>query len=126
MTARTFNKDNAAGRTRRRNRSRPSQKFQPEHQWLLAEICFKLGLNAILLIVSGISIFRLIPYQQVQQAKLDEISMQVEETAERVKQLRSDFSRSFDPSQSKKIMEELSPRHNPQQRRIILTTPQAN
>ncbi|MFN9172941.1 MAG: hypothetical protein ACK58N_00055, partial [Synechocystis sp.] len=66
----------------------------------------------------------LIPYQQIQSEKLDEISMQVEETQQRVKQLRSDFNRSFDPGQSRKIMEELSPRQNPNQRRIILTPAQ--
>ena len=123
MTAQTI-KSQASRRSRQRNRPRPSQKFQPEHQWLLAEIFFKLGLNAVLVMVSGVAIFRLIPYQQLQQQQLDEITMQVEETQQRVKQLRSDFNRSFDPSQSRKIMEELSPRHNPNQRRIILTQPQ--
>ncbi|MFM1843261.1 MAG: hypothetical protein RLZZ490_2003 [Cyanobacteriota bacterium] len=123
MTAQTL-KSRPARRSRQRNRPRPSQTFQPEHQWLLAEIFFKLGLNAVLALVSGIAVFRLIPYQQLQQQKLDEITMQVEETEQRVKQLRKDFNRSFDPSQSRKIMEELSPRHNPNQRRIILTPPQ--
>jgi hypothetical protein len=121
MTAQTVK--NRAPR-RSRQRQRPSQSFQPEHQWLLAEIFFKLGLNAVLVLVSGVAVFRLIPYQQLQQQKLDEITMQVEETEQRVKQLRLDFNRSFDPSQSRKIMEELSPRQNPNQRRIILTKPQ--
>jgi hypothetical protein len=123
MTAQTL-KSRPARRSRQRNRPRPSQKFQPEHQWLMSEICFKLGLNAVLLLVSGVAVFRLIPYQQIQSEKLDEISMQVEETQQRVKQLRSDFNRSFDPGQSRKIMEELSPRQNPNQRRIILTPAQ--
>ena len=122
MTAQQFNATNVR-RSRPRSRKRPEQNFQPEHQWLLWEILFKLGLNGIFVIVSIMAIVRLLPYQQTQQAKLNQIEMQVQETEERVKQLRSDFNRSFDPSQSRKIMEELSPRHNPHQRKIILTEP---
>jgi hypothetical protein len=122
MTAQTI-KHRASRRSRQRNRPRPSQKFKPEHQWLVAEIFFKLGLNSILVLVSCFALFRLIPYQKVQLQKLEEITMQVEETEQRVQQLRKDFGRSFDPSQSRKIMEELSPRQNPNQRRIILTEP---
>ncbi|MBE9204348.1 hypothetical protein IQ218_14015 [Synechocystis salina LEGE 06099] len=124
MTAQTFKSSNSR-RPRSRSRKRPEQKFQPEHKWLVWEILFKLGLNGVFVVVSIMAIARLLPHQQSQQAKLNEIQMQVKETEARVKQLRSDFHRSFDPSQSRKIMEELSPRHNPQQRKIILTEPKA-
>lgn len=125
MTAQNFSPSNVR-RSRQRNRKRPEQNFQPEHQWLMWEILFKLGLNSIFVIVSVVAVMRLLPYQQTQEAKLEEIQMQVQETEERVKQLRTDFNRSFDPSQSRKIMEELSPRHDPQQRTIILTQPETN
>ena len=124
MTAQTF-KPSSARRPRAKRRKRPEQKFQPEHKWLVWEILFKLGLNGVFVVVSIMAIARLLPHQQAQQAKLNEIQMQVQETEARVDQLRSDFHRNFDPSQSRKIMEELSPRHDPQQRKIILTEPKA-
>ncbi|MEY2984434.1 MAG: hypothetical protein RLZZ568_1051 [Cyanobacteriota bacterium] len=122
MTAQPL-KNRVSRRTRRRNHDRSPQKLKPEHQWLLAETFFKLGLNSVLVLISFVALFRLIPYQSTQQQKLAEISMQVEETEQRVQQLRKDFNRSFDPSQSRRIMEELSPRQNPNQRRVILTQP---
>jgi cell division protein FtsB len=124
MTAQTFKSSNAR-RPRSKSRKRPEQKFQPEHKWLVWEILFKLGLNGVFVVVSIMAIARLLPHQQAQQAKLNEIQMQVEETEARVEQLRNDFQRSFDPGQSRKIMEELSPRHDPNQRKIILTEPKA-
>lgn len=108
---------------RRHQRSRTNVALPPEHRWLVWEIMFKLGLNSVLVVGSVVSLVRLIPHQQVQQAKLQDVQMQVRETEMRVQDLRQDFSRNFDPTQSRKLMEEISPRQDPQQRQVILTEP---
>ena len=106
-----------------RRRSRPRTSFKPEHQWVVAEILLKLGLNSVLLVAAIAALLRLWPYHQIQQAKLEQVKMQVQETEQRVAELRSDFNRSFDPRQSRKIMEEQTPRIGANQRRLILMAP---
>ena len=122
MTAQLSN-SKTDSRSRRRQRSRPSQQLQPEHQWLVWEIIFKLSLNTILGIGALVTLFRLIPFQHLQQSKLQEIQFQVKETETRVQQQRQEFQRSFDPRQSRRIMQEVSPRLDPNQRQIFLTPP---
>lgn len=127
MTARSFASTDSAVSISpvksKRRRSRPKQAIQPEHQWLLSEILLKLGLNSILAISAITALVRLLPYQQIQQVKLHEVQMQVQETTRRVSELRNNFNRSFDPQQTRKIMEEQSPRLDPNQRNIFLTKP---
>jgi hypothetical protein len=89
----------------------------------VAEICLKLGLNGILVLGSIAALAKLIPFQHIQQAKLHEVQMQVQETEQRVAELRGQFQRSFDPRQAKKIMVEQTPRIAPNQRRIIFMNP---
>jgi len=108
---------------RRSQRPRTTVATLPEHRWLVWEILFKLGLNGVLVLGSLLSLARLVPHQQVQQAKLQDVQMQVRETEVRVQDLRNEFSRSFDPTQSRRLMEEISPRQDPQQRHVILTEP---
>jgi hypothetical protein len=89
----------------------------------LAEIFLKLGLNGVLAVGAIATLTRLLPYQQIQEIKLNEVRMQVEETQRRVGQIRNNFNRNFDPHQTRKVMEELSPRLDPNQRNIFLTNP---
>lgn len=123
MTARSLQTAPSRRSTAARRRSRPQTALSPEHRWVVAEIVFKMGLNGILLMGAIAALVRLLPYQQVQQAKLEEVQMQVRETEQRVAELRMDFNRSFDPQESRKIMEEQTPRLFPNQRHIILTEP---
>lgn len=124
MTARSFDPiDSPSPLKSKRRRSRPRQAIQPEHRWLFAEIVLKLGLNGILAVGAIATLARLLPYQQVQQIKLQEVRMQVEETERRVNEIRNNFNRNFDLHQSRKVMEELSPRLDPNQRNIFLTNP---
>lgn len=124
MTARSFDPiDSPSPLKSKRRRSRPRQAIQPEHRWLFAELVLKLGLNGILAVGAIATLARLLPYQQVQQIKLHEVRMQVEETERRVNEIRNHFNRNFDPHQSRKVMEELSPRLDPNQRNIFLTNP---
>lgn len=112
-----------ATRANRRRRSRPKTTLSEDQRWLVAEICLKLGLNGILVLGSIAALAKLIPFQHLQQAKLHEVQMQVQETEQRVAELRDQFQRSFDPRQAKKIMVEQTPRIAPNQRRIIFVTP---
>ncbi len=112
-----------ATRANRRRRPRPKTTLSADQRWLVAEICLKLGLNGILVLGSIAALAKLIPFQHIQQAKLHEVQMQVQETEQRVAELRGQFQRSFDPRQAKKIMVEQTPRIAPNQRRIIFMNP---
>jgi hypothetical protein len=104
---------------RRRSRQRRSR----FHQELATEIKLKLAANALLSVAAIAALLKLLPYQLTQQAKLQEVRSEVQEVAMRVEKLRSNFSRSFDPHQTKKIMQEQTPWLDPNQRRIFLVQP---
>jgi hypothetical protein len=91
------------------------------------ELTIKIVVNILLSASALITLVKLLPYQFSQQTKLKEINIEVEETEQRVNQLRENFRRNFDPRQSKKVMQEQNPRVDPQQRRIIfLESPTQN
>lgn len=87
---------------------------------LAIEIAIKLIANGVLSIAALAALVRLLPYQFSQQAKLQEIRLEVNETEAEVKTLRSNFNRYFDSTQAKKVMQEQSPRLDPDRRRIVL------
>ncbi len=87
------------------------------------EITLKILANSILSVVAIVALVRLIPYQLKQQAKIQEVKQETQETQSRVSQLRQNFSRNFDPAQSRKIMQELTPKVDPNQRRIFFVNP---
>jgi len=122
MTAEFLN-TKTTSRSRRRQRPPLRPQLQPEHQWIIWEIIFKLSLNTMLGLGALVTLVRLIPFQQLQKAKLQEIQLQVQETETRVQEQRQEFQRSFDPRQSRRIMQEVSPRLDPNQRKIFLMPP---
>lgn len=65
------------------------------------------------------AIAKLIPYQQTQQAKLEEVRLAVAEKEARVNELRQQFTRNFDPDRARQVMQEQSYRRDPNQRRIV-------
>jgi HAMP domain-containing protein len=87
------------------------------------ELTAKIIVNSLLSAAAVVTLIKLIPYQYSQQIKLNEVNTEVEEAEKRVERLRENFRRSFDPQQSKKVMQEQSPRVDPQQRRIIFLEP---
>lgn len=90
------------------------------HQGMAIENTAKLVVY-IVMVAGGVSaLVRLLPYNISQQAKLQEISTEVQVTENRVANLQNDFKRSFDPQQSKKIMGEQSNRVDPKQRPVFL------
>jgi hypothetical protein len=102
--------------TPRRRRHR-----QPHsHKGIAAEIAMKLVVNGILSATAIVTLAKLLPYQLIQQEKLQEVRLEVQETEARVDRLRENFSRNFDPSQTRNVMQEQSSRVAPGQRRIFL------
>lgn len=98
---------------------RKRQSLSP-YRGMAIENTAKLVVNVVL--VAGVvsALVKLLPYNMSQQAKLQEISTEVEITESRVAALKADFKRSFDPQQAKKIMSEQSNRVDPRQRPIFL------
>ncbi|WP_267383296.1 hypothetical protein [Cyanobacterium sp. uoEpiScrs1] len=103
---------------RRRRRKPNQQEIYIRRQWIATEIKVKLFINGTLSILAAFTLFKLLPYQFLQQEKLKEVTTQVQETERRVAVLRKDFSRSFDPHQVKQMMQENSSLTDPNKRQI--------
>ena len=89
------------------------------HRELQVEIIVKLLLSWVLAIGALSALVKLVPYHFSQQAKLQEIDAQVQETEQRVTKLRAELNRNFDPQQMQNLMEEYSPRLAPNQSRVF-------
>lgn len=105
---------------RRRNQPRP---HRYSNGAVAMELTVKIVVNMLLSVAALVTLVKLLPYQFSQQTKLKEINIEVQETEQRVNQLRKNFRRNFDPQQSKKVMQEQNPRVDPLQRRIIFLEP---
>lgn len=106
--------------------TRPNHSTRPQPRRYRAraiETSAKLSVNVILAIAAGTALVKLLPYGFAQQAKLQEIHTEVSIVKERVDRLQTDFSRNFDPQQSKAVMQEQSSRVDPQQKQVIFVTP---
>jgi hypothetical protein len=103
----------------RLKKRRHQRRRKEAYQMISAEIAIKLLVNAVLSLTAITALTRLLPYQQLQLAKLQLIGVERQEVEERVDLLREEFSRNFDPEQSKQVMQEQSPRVDPNQRRIF-------
>lgn len=88
------------------------------YRGMTLEIYLKLILSWIIAIGAIASLCRLIPYHFSQQAKLDELKIQVQETDARVTKLREQLNHNFDPQQTQNLMEQYSSLTSPNQRRI--------
>ncbi len=87
---------------------------------MVIETTAKLTASVVLSAVAVTSLIKLLPYQWSQQEKLSEVQTEVNLAEGRVKHLRTDFNRYFDPQQTKSIMQEQSNRVNPGQRQVVL------
>jgi outer membrane murein-binding lipoprotein Lpp len=86
---------------------------------MTVELAIKLSLSSVLSLAAIASLVRLLPYHFSQQAKLQELRTQVQETEARVMHLREQLSRNFDPQQTKSLMMEYSPRLASNQSRVF-------
>jgi anti-sigma-K factor RskA len=114
MASRTINRNQSPRKSQKKPKSRTNSQ-----NWQVIEIWLRIIAYSALSITTVFAIARLLPYQQIQQTKLEEVRLAAQEKEERVNQLRNQFSRSFDPSQERQVMGEQSPRRDPNQRRIF-------
>ena len=99
------------------HKKRSSQNLS-DYRGVTTEITLKLILSWAIAIASLASAIKLLPYHLSQQAKLQELRIQVEETEARVLKLREQLNNNFDPQQTKNLMEQYSSLIAPNQSRI--------
>lgn len=93
------------------------------HRMMALETTAKLTANMLISAIAVSGLLHLIPYQQSQQQKLQEIGQEVDRAEGRVDKLQTDFTRYFDPQQASSVMQEQSNLVNPGQRQVILLNP---
>jgi hypothetical protein len=98
-----------------------TQRRQRHHSFraVAGETTAKLVVNMVLSAAAIAGLVQLLPYHLSQQTKLREVRLEVKRTETRVNNLRTDFSRSFDPGQAKSVMQEQSYRVDPNQRQVV-------
>jgi hypothetical protein len=113
-----------------RRTSRPastsSEPLKPTDRTVALESSFKLVVN---LVISGIAVsalVHLIPFHQSGKTKLQQLEMEVQTTEARVDRLREQFTMSFDPKQTKTIMQQESNLTDPTQMRVIFKDSEAS
>ena len=106
----------------RRRAERQDKRRQRSHPYrvMASETTVKLAVNAVLCFAAASALAQLWPYYRSQVEKLQKIEAEVKQTEGRVTQLREDFSRSFDPQQMKRVMQEQSHLMDPTQLPVIL------
>lgn len=95
-----------------------SSKRHHPYRGITAEISLKLILSWAIVIGAIASVFKLLPYHLTQQAKLEELRIQVQETDARVSKLREQLNYNFDPHRTQSLMEQYSTLTSPNQSRI--------
>ena len=98
-------------------RSKSRNRYNP-YRGVTAEIRLKLILSWAIAIAAIVSLIRLLPYHLSQQAKLEELRIQVQETDARVAKLRKQLNHNFDPQKTQSLMEQYSSLTSPNQSRI--------
>ena len=86
---------------------------------IVGETIANLVVNVILCGAAFTGVIKLWPYHSSQQTKLREVRAEVKLTEKRVKRLKEDFSRSFDPKQAKSVMQEQSYRVDPDHLQVV-------
>ncbi|MBD2123217.1 hypothetical protein [Trichocoleus sp. FACHB-262] len=104
-----------------RQRRKPAKAATKLPVGLVMETTLKLAVNVTLSVAAVSTLMRILPYQLSQQEKLQEIRAEVNVTEGRVNRLRDDFSRHFDPQQTKALMQEQSNRVDPKQLQVVWT-----
>ncbi|MBD2532744.1 hypothetical protein H6G97_25435 [Nostoc flagelliforme FACHB-838] len=109
---------------KRRVISRPKRHLrQRSYQVMALESTAKIAVNVVITAVAASALGQLLPYNWLQQAKLREISTEVKLMEGHVNSLQTQFSRNFDPQQTKSIMQEQGYRFDPSQRQVVLVNP---
>ncbi len=96
---------------------------QRSYQVMALESTAKIAVNLVVTAVAASALAQLLPYHWSQQGKLREISTEVKLMEGYVNGLQTEFSRNFDPQQTKSIMQQQGYRFDPSQRRVVLMNP---
>ena len=102
-------------RIMKREVQRQRKKRLNSHIEQAMEVMLKITINGLFTFVAFSALMKLMPYHQSQQEELAEISQEVMETEKRVQKLRQNFSRNFDPTQTKKVMQANTHKVDPNQ-----------
>ncbi len=105
---------------KRRVTPRPKRRLrQRSYQVMALETTAKIGVNFVISAAAVSALTQLLPNHWLQQDKLREIGTEVKMMEARVNNLQAQFSRSFDPRQATRIMQEQGYRFDPTQRRVV-------
>jgi len=97
---------------------------QLRRRGIALEMSILSSINLVVIAAASTAIVKLVPYNMVQQEKLNVLQTQVESLDHRVNALRQDFGRSFDPQRSLVNHRELGNRVAPGQRLVRFVDPQ--
>ncbi len=107
---------------KRRQTPRPKRHLrQRSYQIMALETTAKMGVNCAITAVAISALAQLLPYHWLQQQKLREIRTEVNLIEARVNQLQAEFDRSFDPRQTRSIMQQQTARRDPNLRPLVIT-----
>jgi hypothetical protein len=106
---------------KRRVTPRPKRHLrQRSYRVMALESTAKIAVNLVVTAVAASALAQLLPYHWLQQEKLREIKTEVKLMEEHVNGLQVEFSRNFDPQQTKSIMQQQGFRFLPNQRRVVV------
>lgn len=92
------------------------------HRAIACEVTAKLAVNVVLSTTAVMALVHLFPHRTFQAARLQELQVAVQSTGMRVQHVQARFSRYFDPSQTRLLMQENSNRIDPLRRQIVWRT----
>ncbi len=106
---------------KRRIAPRPRRHLrQRSYQVMALETTAKIGVNVVISVAAASALVQLLPYHWLQQDKLREIGTELKLMEARVNGLQAEFSRNFDPRQTKSIMQQQAYRFDPSQRQVVI------
>lgn len=106
--------------------SRPVVIRGKARQSLVLESTVKLTVNILLAVVATSTIAKLLPYYRQQKVELNQLNHSILSLEKEHAGVWQDFSHSFDPEQSSRIMREQSGQEDPTRHPIVLIDPLQN
>jgi hypothetical protein len=98
---------------------------QRSHRIMGLETTVKIGVNIAISTAAISALVQLLPYHWTQQEKLRAVRTEVNQMETRVGGLQTEFSRNFDPTQTKSIMQQQGYRFAPNQRQVVFSDKEA-
>jgi hypothetical protein len=99
---------------------------QRAYQIMALESTAKLAVNVLISAAAVSALGQLLPYHWLQQDRLREVRTEVKVMEGRVENLRTQFSRNFDPGEAKSIMQQKSYLFNSNQHPVVLINQDQN